>query len=79
MKTKNMVVASRARKQTVTITLGPKTLERLELWRRSVADDNPGIALGLTDVAGAAVMRGLVDWLRAHAVTVDLEWRNIHQ
>jgi hypothetical protein len=51
--------ATNPRKQTVTLTIGPRTLALLQLWREELGKSNPPMLWTLTDVVGVLVRKGV--------------------
>lgn len=67
------------RKKTVTITLGPRTLELLELLHSNYTKRNPSVPIELTVLASAALCEGMMDMLRRDEVKVAADWYRCSQ
>lgn len=62
------------RKQTVTITIGPKSLAMLEAMRAGMIRLYPGLNVELTSVASAMLTQGLKEGQKTWKLTIPPNW-----
>jgi hypothetical protein len=67
------------RKRTVTVTLGPRTLELLEALLAEMEKPNPGMSFDLTTAARVVMATGMAEYCKHYGMAVDKSWSNTFQ
>lgn len=67
------------RNKTVTVTIGPRTLDLLELVQGHMQKQNPGLDFPLTAVAGACMATGLASYVKSFGIDLARDWTYLRQ